>query len=176
MGQALLHVIMPSMGLGREILDPLAMAVCREMENPSVMQPLSLLMHNGVRAWASQALPLLLRYQDREDALPSCLCMSLSALIMLFAGVKRGDGGYVYLKNGEECYVSEDEDILSSFARLSCDMPPEALSYAVLSDRVLWDRDLRDVPGLEDKIADQLRDLQLLGLAAALEKARQAAG
>ena len=175
MGHALLHEIMPSMGYGREVLDPLAMAVCGEMEKPSVMQPLTLLMHNGVRAWADQALPLLLAYQDREDALPPCLCMSLSALIMLFAGVKRRDGGFVYLKNGEDCFVTEDEDILSSFARLSCDMPPEALSYAVLSDRSIWDRDLRDVPGLEEKIADQLRDLQLLGLTAALDKAREAA-
>ena len=176
MGQALLHEIMPSMGYGREVLDPLAMAVCGEMEDPGVAQPLALLMNNAVRAWADQALPLLLAYQDREDALPPCLCMSLSTLIMLFSGVKRReDGGFVYLKNGEDCFVAEDEDILSSFARLSCDMPPESLSYAVLSDRAIWDRDLRDVPGLEDKIADQLRDLQLLGLAAALDKARKAA-
>ncbi len=176
MGHALLHEIMPSMGYGREVLDPLAMAVCGEMEKPSVMQPLTLLMNNGVRAWADQALPLLLAYQDREDALPPCLCMSLSTLIMLFASVKRQEnGGFVYLKNGEDRFVTEDEDILSSFARLSCDMPPEALSYAVLSDRSIWDRDLRDVPGLEEKISDQLRDLQLLGLTAALDKAREAA-
>ncbi len=175
LGQALLHEIMPSMGLGREVLDPLAIEVCGEMEAPSVMQPLSLLINNGVRAWAAQALPLLLAYQDREDTIPPCLAMSLSALIMLFAGIKRKEnGGYAYLKNGENCFVTEDEDILFSFARLSCDMPPEALSYAVLSDRAIWERDLREVPGLEEKIADQLRDLQLLGLTASLEKARKA--
>ena len=173
MGQALLREIMPSMGLGREVLDPLAMAVCHEMEAPSVTQPLALLINNGVRSWADQALPLLISYQEREDALPPCLCMSLSTLIMLFASVKRReDGTYACLKNGEDCSVTEDEDILSSFARMNCDMPPEALSYAVLSDRAIWDRDLRDIPGLEDKITDQLRDLQLLGLTAALEKAR----
>ena len=61
--------------------------------------------------------------------------------------------------------------ILFSFSRLSCDMSPEALAYAVLSDRAIWDRDLRDVPGLEDLVAAQLRDLQLLGLREALKKA-----
>ena len=50
-------------------------------------------------------------------------------------------------------------------------MPPEMLSYAVLSDRAMWEEDLREIPGLEDKIADQLRDLQLIGLRAALAKA-----
>ena len=176
LGHALLHEIMPSMGLGRQVLDPLAMEVCGEMEAPSVMQPLSLLLPNAVRAWGAQALPLLKRYQEREETIPPCLSMSLAALIMLFAGAKRGgDGRYTYIKKGEECALDEDEEILSSFARMSCDMPSEALSYAVLSDQAMWDADLRDVPGLEDKIADQLRDVQLLGLAAALDKARESA-
>ena len=175
LGHALLHEIMPSMGLGREVLDPLAMEVCGEMEAPSVSQPLALLLPNAVRAWGAQALPLLMRYQEREEEIPPCLSMSLAALIMLFAGAKRTEEGlYTYLRNGEECALDEDGDILSSFARMSCDMPPEALSYAVLSDRAMWDDDLRNVPGLEDKITDQLRDLQLLGLTAALDRARGA--
>ena len=177
LGHALLHEIMPSMGLGREVLDPLAMAVCHDLEDPGVEQPLSRLLQGGVRAWGDQALPLLVRYQEREERIPPCLSMSLACLIMLFAGAKRqANGGYTYMKNGEERALDEDEEILASFARMSCDMPPEALSYAVLSDRAIWDRDLREVPGLEDRIADQLRDLQLLGLTAALDQARGAAG
>ena len=58
-----------------------------------------------------------------------------------------------------------------SFSRLSCDMPPESVAYAVLSDRAIWEEDLRDIPGLEDTIAGQLRDLQLLGLMEAVRKA-----
>ncbi len=171
-GHALLHEIMPSMGQGRDILDPVAMAVCAELESPAVAQPVALLLQNAVRGWARQALPLLEAYVDREGETPPCLCMGLSALIMFFAGARREEGGgYAYLKGEERCYLSEDEEILSSFSRLSCDMPPESLSYAVLSDRAIWDRDLKDIPGLEERIADQLRDLQLLGLTAALEKA-----
>lgn len=174
LGHALLHEIMPSMGWGRETLEPVAMAVCREMEAPAVAQPLALLMTNCVRAWAQETLPLLMAYQEREDAVPPCLCMSLALLIMLFAGVRQEeDGRYTYLKNGEQCTAQEDEEILHSFSRLSCDMPPETLAYAVLSDRSIWDRDLRDVPGLEDRVAMQLRDLQLLGMRAALDKAWQ---
>lgn len=172
LGHALLHEIMPSMGLGREILDPVAMEVCRDMENPAVVQPLALLMPNAVRAWGSQALPILRAYQEREDRVPPCLCMGLSCLIMLFSGARlEEDGRYTYLKNGEKCTLSEDEEILFSFSRLSCDMPPESLAYAALSDRAIWDEDLREIPGLEDKVGDQLRDLQLLGLTAALEGA-----
>ena len=57
-----------------------------------------------------------------------------------------------------------------SFSRLSCDMPPESLAYAALSDRAIWEEDLREIPGLEDTIASQLRDLQLLGLMEAIKK------
>ena len=172
LGCALLHEIMPSMGLGKEVLEPLAMEICGEMENPAVVEPLALLLPNAVRAWAAQALPILKAYQDREDEVPPCLCMGLSTLIMLFSGARQDEQGrYTFMKNGETCYFSEDEEILFSFSRLSCDMPPESLAYAALSDRAIWEEDLREIPGLEDRIADQLRDLQLLGLREAIEKA-----
>ncbi len=175
LGHALLKEIMPCMGLGKETLDPLAVEICGEMESPSIAQPLALLMPNAVRAWREQALPVLKRFEEREGGLPPCLCMSLSLLIMLFSGARRdGEGRYTYLKNGETCYFSEDEEILFSFSRLSCDMPPESLAYAALSDRAIWEEDLRCVPGLEDRIAAQLRDLQLLGLMEAVEKTWEA--
>ena len=173
LGHALLHEIMPSLGLNREELDPMAMAVCGEMENPPAVLPLPLLLPNAVQTWQRQALPLIKRFQDREDDLPPCLCMGLSCLIMLFSGAKREeDGRYTYLRKEEEkCTLTEDEEILLSFSRLSCDMPPDTLSYAVLSDRAIWQEDLREIPGLEECVAGQLRDLQLLGLRASLEKA-----
>ena len=172
LGHALLKEILPCMGLGRETLNPLAMEICGEMENPTVVQPLALLMPNAVRAWRDQALPVLKTFEERECELPPCLCMSLALLIMLFSGARQdGEGRYTYLKNGETAYFSEDEEILFSFSRLSCDMPPESLAYAALSDRAIWEEDLREIPGLEDSIADQLRDLQLLGLTEAIGKA-----
>ena len=171
-GHALLHEIMPSMGLDRHTLDPVAMAVCAELESPAVMQPIALLLSNAVRGWARQVLPLIRAYEEREEKTPPCLCMGLSALVMLFAGARREESGrYACLRGEEKCYLSEDEEILLAFSRLSCDMPPESLAYAVLSDRAVWECDLREIPGLEDRIADQLRDLQLIGLTAALEKA-----
>ncbi|MBR3742033.1 MAG: hypothetical protein IKN04_16530 [Clostridia bacterium] len=171
LGNALLKEIMPCMGLGKDTLDPLAVEICGEMENPTVVQPLALLMPNAVRAWRDQVLPVLKTFEERECELPPCLCMSLSLLIMLFSGARQdGEGRYTYLKNGETCYFNEDEEILFSFSRLSCDMPPESLAYAALSDRAIWEEDLREIPGLEDKVSAQLRDLQLLGLMEAMGK------
>ena len=36
-------------------LNPLAMEICGEMENPAIVQPLALLLPNAVRAWRDQA-------------------------------------------------------------------------------------------------------------------------
>lgn len=171
LGHTLLHEIMPCLGEHRDILDPVAMAVCKDLEDPAAARPLALL-PEAVRGWDSQALPILKNYVERDEHLPPCLCMSLACLIMLFAGARQEeDGRYTVLKNGERCFVSEDEEILSSFSRLSCDMPPESLAYAALSDRAIWQEDLREIPGLEELITEQLRDLQLLGLLDALAKA-----
>lgn len=67
--------------------------------------------------------------------------------------------------------VTEDARVLAAFARMSCDMPPESLAYAVLSDCEIWGGDLRGIAGLEEKVTAQLRDMQILGVREAMRKA-----
>lgn len=174
LGHALLHEIMPLIPLQKADVDQLAMEICGEMEKPAIAQPLLTIMQNGVRAWEKQALPLLEKFESREGILPACLCMGLSVLIMYFSGAKKNaQGAFEGLRAGEAYIAEEDEDVLLAFSRLSPDMPPETLSYAVLSDRDIWEKDLREIDGLTDLITDQIRDLQLLGLRAAMEKCCQ---
>lgn len=177
LGHALLDEIMPAMSLPRGEAEQLAMALCREMEGPLARQPLLPLTQNGARAWACQALPVLEEYRRQKGAVPPCLCLGLSALIMFYAGARRdGQGRYTGLREGQSYPLSESEEALAAFSRLSCDMPPEMLAYAVLSDQELWEKDLRQIPGLEDTVAAQLRDLQLIGLRAALQRAWEEKG
>lgn len=172
LGHALLDEIMPCVEtLPRGEVEQLAMALCREMEGPLAGQPLFPFTQNGIRAWAAQALPLLERYIQKKNAPPPCLCFGLAALIMFFSGARQTLGGaYEGYRQDESYPLEEAEEILAAFSRLSCDMPPEMLAYAVLSDQDIWERDLREIPGLEEAVADGLRDLQLLGLRAAMEK------
>ena len=171
LGHALLHEIMPLIPLQKADVDQLAMEICGEMEKPDIARPLLSITQNGVRAWEKQALPLLEKYESREGILPPCLCMGLSILIMYFSGArKNAQGAFEGLRAGEAYLAQEDEDVLLAFSRLSPDMPPETLAYAVLSDRDIWEKDLREIDGLTEKITDQIRDLQLLGLRAAMKK------
>ena len=171
-GHTLLHEIMPCVDLPKGELEPLAMALCREMEGPLARQPLLSFLQNGIRAWAAQVLPILEAYEKKNFALPPCLCFGLSVLIMFYAGArKNAEGAYEGVREGKTYPVEESEETLLAFSRFSCDMPPEMLAYAVLSDQDIWEKDLREIEGLETLIAGQLQDLQLIGLRAAMEKA-----
>lgn len=117
-------------------------------------------------------LPALAAYEKQNAALPPCLIFGLSALIMLYAGVrKNADGHYVLPAEDHEIAVIDTDAALSAFSRLSCDMAPESLAYAALSDREVWGCDLREIEGLEDNVTGQLRDMQLLGARAAMQAA-----
>jgi len=125
-----------------------------------------------VGRYAQYVLPLLAKHVQEKKAIPPCLCYALSALIMYYAGARAdGCGGYQGVR-GEEYYpVRDDDEIMHTFSRMSCDMDCDSLAYAVLSDWEMWGRDLRDVPGLEDGVTGQLRDIQLLGSKTALKVA-----
>ena len=47
---------------------------------------------------------------------------------------------------------------------LSCDMEPEMLAYAILSDESLWGENVREIDGIHEELTKAFRDLQLLGI------------
>lgn len=171
LGHALLDEIMPVMDMERSEVSRLAMDICREWEAPAIEITLLSLAFNGARAWERQTLPVMEEYLRLRGEIPPCLAFGLSCLIMYFSGVKRNpDGIFEGIRGGNAYIPQEDEDVLSAFARLSPDMPPETLAYAVLSDRDIWEGDLREVDGLAEMIEGQIRDLQILGLMDAMKK------
>ena len=124
--------------------------------------------------FVSCLLPALSAYEKQNGVLPSCLCFGLSALIMLYAGIRKNeDGAYVLPGEEKETPVPDAGPALAAFSRMSCDMPPESLAYAALSDREVWGCDLREIEGLEEKVTGQLRDMQLLGARAAMVAAAE---
>lgn len=93
---------------------------------------------------------------------PRCLSFALAATIMLYAGARRNDAGQYEVLRGRETHrLSDDAGALAVFATLAHDMPPETLAYAALADRELWDgADLRDIDGLEPRVALDIANLQ----------------
>ena len=62
---------------------------------------------------------------------------------------------------GSRAYALDDApEALTVFATLSHDMPPETLAYAALADRELWGCDLREIDGLEARVALDIAAIQ----------------
>ena len=173
LGNALIHEIAPSLPELRE--DGLAYAarVTAFLENACGDEGWPAVGENLISRFVSCVLPVLAAYEKENAVLPPCLCFGLSALIMLYAGIRKTADGYALPAADKEIEVWENETALRAFSRMSCDMPPESLAYAALSDREVWGCDLREIDGLEERVTNQLRDMQLLGARAAMARAAQ---
>ena len=55
--------------------------------------------------------------------LPPCLCFGLSALIMLYAGIRKTADGYALPAADKEIEVWENETALRAFSRMSSPTP-----------------------------------------------------
>ena len=85
-----------------------------------------------------------------------------TASIMLLAGARPdpATGAWTVARGKQVEALHDDPDTLARFAALAHDMDPESLAYAVLADRELWGRDLRDIEGLLPRVALDLAAIQ----------------
>ncbi len=172
--RALDSEIVPLVPLPRAEVEVFAGDVIKRFENPANKHLLSSIALNAVSKYQARVLPTMEEYAAKHGEPPRCLAFGLASLIMLYAGARMNDrGAYEGIRAGEPFEILDDPIALRAFSRLSCDMPPEMLAYAALSDQDVWGRDLREILGLEDMIAAQLSDIMLLGARAAMDKARE---
>ena len=172
LGNALMHEIMPFLPFEKKQVELSVIAVCSMLENRVTPVQLMDRVPNLPERMEKGLLPLMEKYALKHFVFPPCLTLSLAAMMMLFAGTRRDEEGKYTLARGEKVLpVSGDKEMLEAMSHLSCDMSAESLAYAVLSDRVVWTRDMRDVPGLEESVTNALFDIQLLGVRDAMQKA-----
>ena len=155
-GHLLQDEIMPQMPAdGRE---EAVIQACRYLSFKPASMKLSELVDGLVDSWTLHILPLMSECTPR-------MIQAFAALIMLFTGVRRGNGGYYLPQESlkDQC-LTRDEKALRSFSTLSWDMQAESLCYAVLADEEIWGRDLRELEWLPDRLTEAMTDIQILGL------------
>ena len=161
-GRTLKDELLP--GRRRDGREEAVILTCRALETRAISPTSDSLTDGLIGRFQTHLLPAL---TGRARG----LCFSLACATMLFCGAKRvGDGYEIIGSQGDKRVLLTEPEALYAFSRLSPDMPADSLAYAVLSDDALWGRDLRGIEGLADTLEDTLRDLQILGLARALER------
>ena len=170
-GHAFFDEILPSLGVPREEIAPSVIATFERLENPTNHMPLLEVGRNCMRSFRDSILPFMRAYAEQNFEAPRALAFSLAAAIMLCAGARANEAGeYEVLRGDERAVLHDDPDILAAFSLLSHDMPAETLAYAALADRSVWGDDLREIDGLEMRVAYDLSAIQRIGCRESLKR------
>ena len=163
-GRAFFDEILPSLRESREEIAPAVISTFERLENPMNDMPLLDVGRDCMLDFRDSILPSMRAYAEENFEAPGKLAFGLAAAIMLCAGARANDAGeYEVLRGDERAVLRDDPEILEAFSRLSHDMPAETLAYAALADRSVWGDDLRQIDGLEMRVAYDLASIQRIG-------------
>lgn len=160
-GKAYMEELMPADEAARAADAPYVIRAFERFENPLNDNALLRVAAPLLDRFRTSALPLIRAWAGEHFEPPRRLAFALAATIMLCAGARPNEKGqYEVLRGSERHALADSPDDLAVFATLSHDMPPEALAYAALADRELWGADLREIDGLEPRVALDIANLQ----------------
>ena len=160
-GRGYMEELLPADPAARAADAPDVVRAFERFENPLNDNAILRVAHHPLRRFRRAALPLIRAWAGENFEPPRRLAFALAATIMLCAGARPDrDGQYTVLRGKETHRLADDPAALAVFATLSHDMPPEALAYAALADRELWGGDLREIDGLEARVALDIANLQ----------------
>ncbi len=171
MNRMLYEEIIPGLPLDGKDLAEFAGAVADRFNNPFVDHELLSISLNSTSKWRARNLPSLLAYIQDQGNLPTCLVMSLAAYIAFYSNEvqRREEDGLVCRRpQGEEYKVQDDGWVLDFYYEHRADSP-ETLAGSVLSDERMWGRDLTEIPGLKDRVAENLHLIRSQGAWKAFE-------
>ena len=161
-GHAFFDELMPVLPWPREEISSHVISSFARLENS--MNDVPLLQECLMNGFHRTLLPSIRAYAERKFEAPPRLTLALSAAIMIYAGVRKNkDNRYEILRGKDRFIVCDAPHILEAFSLLAHDMPAETLTYAVLADRHLWGEDLREIDGLELRVALDLSSIQRIG-------------
>lgn len=163
-GRAVFEEILPELPYAREEIAPDVISAFNRLENSLNRMPLLEIGGGLLKNFPRTLLPAIRAHAARELEAPKRLSLALAAAVMLYAGARPAEGGAYQVQRGQEvCALRDDPEILEAFSRLAHDVPAETLAYAVLADRGIWGADLREIDGLELRVAFDLSSIQRLG-------------
>lgn len=162
-GECFTEEIMPALSdLDRQAVERAVIESFARYENPLNRNRILRAADHLIERFRRGMLPLLRRLSDETFEPPRRMAFALAATIMLYAGARvSGDGSRYEVARGRQAEaIHDDPAVLEGFSTLAHDMPPESLAYAALADRELWQADLRQIDGLEARVALDIAAMQ----------------
>ena len=163
-GRAFTDELMPAAAsISREALEKRVIESFTRYENPLSRSRILRCCGGLLSFIAGEVAPVMRAWADERFEPPRAMAFALAATIMLYAGARFDEktGRWQVARGHKLEAISGDPEKLRIFSTLAHDMPPETLAYAALADRELWNgRDLRDIDGLEARVALDIAAMQ----------------
>jgi len=153
--------IIPALPLPQDELQQFARDVLLRFRNPYIQHRLASIALNSWSKFAARIAPQLLRYVDLRGQLPARLVLALAATMRLY--------------RGDVIALSDDAASLAWFAAGWAEVDAGSrtllqLAQGWLANQNVWGRDLNQVEGLAQAVADALARIDVLGMRGALQK------
>jgi tagaturonate reductase len=130
---------------------------------------------NSSSKFKTRNLPSLLEYNQLNGKLPEKLTFSLAALISVYRhGVI--DGSRMQARRDKGDFVMQDDlPVLEFFVKTwalftGSQESAQTVAKQALANTAIWGQDLNTVPGLTEKVADYLWQINSQGMQITLEK------
>lgn len=139
--------LMPMLTLPEDELKVYTEQIKERFLNPFVNHQLSDIALNSVSKFKARLLPILLRFIDSKQLVPTHIAASLAALILAY--------------RGDVLTPSDDEAVINKFSKAWGN--PEQVVATILQDKEIWDVDLTQLPQLETQVNEFLADIESFG-------------
>ncbi len=169
MNKMLLEEIVPTLPLDKEDCRRFAAAVQDRFNNPFVDHALLSISLNSASKWRSRNMPSFLEYVAQEKALPRCLTMSFAAYIAFFSNdiQELKENGLVCRRPKGNTYTCSDDRWVLEFYWEHRKASAEELVHAVMTNEQMWGQDLTLIPGFEEAVVADLKQIRTHGALAA---------
>ena len=150
-----------------------ANSVIERFLNPYMNHQLLDISLNSVSKYKIRVLPTLLEYTDKNQGVPDMMSFSLAALIS-FYHVKRVENSRYFGIRGEKEYeIRDDQEVLQFFSEQWASYEKNLVSLeqmveTILGNQSLWDRDLTQIPLLQETTSQYLKSIEDAGMNSAL--------
>lgn len=142
-----------------------AAEVWERFQNPFIKHYWKSIALNSVSKWETRVLPSLSDYYLQTGRLPERLVFSLAALVCYYRGEYQNS----------PLQPEDDAEILEFFRSAWSGFALDAgstlkLTRNVLANAALWKRNLNDIPGLAESVADHVFRIQRVGVQEAVTR------
>ena len=161
MNKMLYDEVIPCLPLDKADCENFAAAVTDRFNNPFVDHLLMSISLNSTSKWKARNMPSFLEYIEKFGKLPEALTMSHAAYIAFYSSniQRREEDGLICVRPKGNEYKIQDDGWVLDFYYDHKDADDKTLVHDVLSNEKMWDQDLTQIEGLEEKV---LKDLELI--------------